>query len=258
MTAKRMWALPGASYTLDVGIMILGGQGKVTIPSPCYLIEHERGLVLFDTGLTPDAVGDPVKVFGALAEEVGMTLTEDQCVDNQIRALGLRPEQVTHVVASHVHLDHSGGLRLFPDARFYAGAGELPYAFWPLPAGAGLYRSADIEATRGFRWDAELSEDHDLFGDGSVVVLRTPGHTPGHSSLLVRLTHRSFILTGDAVHLRTALEADLPMPSDHDTAASVASIRRLRRLRDSLEATVWISHDPEDWADLEHAPASYE
>lgn len=86
-----------------------------------------------------------------------------------------------------------------------------------------------------------------MFGDGSVVILRTPGHTPGHSSLLVRLPERNFILTGDAVHLRTALEADLPMPSDANTRESVASIRLLRRLRDSLDATMWISHDPEDW-----------
>jgi glyoxylase-like metal-dependent hydrolase (beta-lactamase superfamily II) len=122
------------------------GSGQLTIPSPCYLIEHDRGLLLFDTGLTPEAVGDPRRVFGELAEEVGIKFTEEQRVDCQIEALGYRTDQVTHVVASHVHLDHSGGLRLFPDAKFFAGAGELPYAFWPAPVRGRPSRVKDRSA----------------------------------------------------------------------------------------------------------------
>jgi len=98
----------------------------------------------------------------------------------------------------------------------------------------------------------------DLFGDGSLVILFTPGHTPGELSLLVRLGSRNFVLTGDTVHLRAALENEIHFPVDADTAAAVQSLRRLKLLRDSADATVWITHDPEDWAEFQHAPHCYE
>jgi N-acyl homoserine lactone hydrolase len=104
----------------------------------------------------------------------------------------------------------------------------------------------------------QVGFDHDLFGDGSVVVLHTPGHTPGELSLLVRLKSRNFILTGDTVHLRQALEDEIPMPYDSNTELAIRSIRRLKLLRESADATVWITHDPEDWAEFQHAPYCYE
>jgi glyoxylase-like metal-dependent hydrolase (beta-lactamase superfamily II) len=127
----------------------------------------------------------------------------------------------------------------------------------PDPAAAAFFRTQDLEPTRGFKWH-QIGMDHDLFGDGSIVILHTPGHTPGELSLLVRLPSRNFVLTGDTVHLRQGLEDELPMPYDHNTELAVQSIQRLKLIRDSADATVWISHDPEDWAEFEHAPACYE
>lgn len=256
-TATRLWALDSPTFTLDNGILMVGAQGTATIPMPAYLIEHPRGLVLFDTGLDPAAADDPEGVYGPLAEHLGLRFTREQRLDNQIEALGYRLSDVTHVVASHSHFDHSGGFYLFPEAKLYIGTGELRYALWPDPAGAAFFRQIDIERTRSFNW-VHVPTDHDLFGDGSVVILHTPGHTPGELSLLVRLAHRNFILTGDTVHLRQALENEIPMPYDANTELSVRSIQRLKLLRESADATVWISHDPEDWAEFDHAPKSYE
>lgn len=256
-TAKRMWALPGAEFTLDTGIMVVNGQGQVTIPVPSFLIEHERGLVLFDTGIAFEAADDAKSVYGDLADLVGLVYGPDDRLDRQIQALGYRTSDVDHVVVSHSHFDHAGGIRLFPEAQLYIGEGDPAYAFWPLPAAAPFFRTADFESTRNWKWN-ELSADHDLFGDGSVIIYRMPGHTPGNTSMLVRLPHRTFLLTGDTVHLREALTGDLPMPSDYSTLQAVRSIRRLRQLAAAHDATVWISHDPEDWAALEHAPACYE
>ena len=134
----------------------------------------------------------------------------------------------------------------------------MRFGFWPDPAGAGFFRQADIEPLRGRSVLEVPGIDHDVFGDGSIVILFTPGHTPGELSLLVRLPGRNFILTGDTVHLRDALTMIAPMPHDADTVQALRSIRRLNLLRDSADATIWISHDPEDWAEFKHAPNCFE
>ncbi|MEV0702206.1 N-acyl homoserine lactonase family protein [Saccharopolyspora sp. NPDC050389] len=256
-TTKRMWALPGAEFTLDTGLLVVHAQGQVTIPVPCYLIEHPRGLILFDTGIAPEAADGAERVYGPLADTVGLVYSPEQRLDRQIEALGYRTEDVTHVIVSHSHFDHSGGVRLFPNAELLIGEGDVPYAHWPYPAAAPFFRPDDFAPTRDWKWH-HLSADLDLFGDGSIVIHRMPGHTPGNSSALVRLPHQNFLLTGDTVHLRQALTEDLPMPSDYNTQDAVRSIRRLKQLAAAHEATVWISHDPDDWSKLDHSPTCYE
>ena len=255
--AIKMWALDGPTMTLHSGLVMVGGAETVTFPLPAYLIQHPRGLVLFDTGLAPEAQNNPVGVYGELAEHVGIQFEDGQSLPEQLALVGFRPEDITHVVCSHTHLDHTGGLHLFPQAKFYAGAGDLRYAFWPDEPDAGFFRRQDLELTRGFDWN-HVNGDLDLFGDGTVVLLHMPGHTPGNQSLLVRLAEQTFLLTGDTVHLRSALENTLPMPSDYCTNSAKQSVRRLRQLRDTLDATVWIPHDPEDTALFEFAPHVYQ
>lgn len=257
-TAKRLWALDSPTFTVEAHTLMYGLSGELTIPMPAYLIEHPRGLVLFDTGLVPAAIDDPRAVYGDLADLTKIRAEPHQRLDRQIEALGYKISDITHVIASHAHFDHSGGLYLFPHAKFYAGQGEMQFAYWPATIGAGFFRLPDLDATRGFDWHEIPGIDVDLFGDGSIVILFTPGHTPGELSLLVRLSDRNFILTGDTVHLRAALENEIHFPVDADTAAAVRSLRRLKLLRDSADATVWITHDPDDWAEHKHAPYSYE
>lgn len=256
-TATKMWALDGPTMTLNSGMVMVGGSETVTFPLPSYLIQHPRGLVLFDTGLAPQAQGDPVAVYGELAEHVGIRFEEHQSLENQLGLAGFRTQDVTHVVCSHTHLDHTGGLHLFPHAKMYAGAGDLRYAFWPDDPDAGFFRREDLEATRGFDW-THVRGDFDLFGDGSIVLLAMPGHTPGNQSLIVRLPSQTFLLTGDTVHLHAALDNGLPMPTDYSTDLAKQSVQRLRGLRDSLAATVWIAHDPDDTKKFSFAPHAYE
>jgi glyoxylase-like metal-dependent hydrolase (beta-lactamase superfamily II) len=257
-TAKRLWALDAPTVTADASLFMLGASGSITTPLPAYLIEHPRGLVLFDTSIAPEAFSDPEAVYGPIASAFDLQATEDQRLDRQLADFGYQVSDVTHVVLSHAHFDHAGGLHQFSEAKIVVGQGELPFAFWPDPAGAGYYRQADLEPARTFDWHYVPRRDVDLFGDGSVVVLWTPGHTPGELSLLVRLPDRNFVLTGDAVHLRAQLQTPLPMPADWDAHRAVESIHRLRLLRDAVDATVWISHDPEDWAELHQGAACYE
>jgi N-acyl homoserine lactone hydrolase len=247
--ASRVWALEGGSLTFDASMLVLGAPSVPTvIPAPTFLVEHERGLLLYDTGLATDAATDPERVYGDLLPHLGLRFTEDQRVDRQLELLGFGTADVTHVVLSHAHYDHAGGLHLFPGATLFAGEPELPYAFWPIsPAFAAHFRREDLEASRHHTWNT-LTADHDVFGDGSVQILWTPGHTPGHLSLLVRTPTGALLLTGDTVHLRSAWTGVLPGPADFSAEQTVRSIHRLRRLADAERAMVWVNHDPGDWA----------
>jgi glyoxylase-like metal-dependent hydrolase (beta-lactamase superfamily II) len=130
----------------------------------------------------------------------------------------------------------------------------MAYAYWPLPAARAVFLLEDLAPTRGFNW-IELPRDHDLFGDGSVVILQTPGHTPGEVSLQVRLPNRTVILTGDTCHFRVELEHATPMRGMCiNEQQGIQSIRLLRMLRDTQNAQVWINHDRHDWAMMPHAP----
>lgn len=248
VTANRMWVLAGATMTLDKGIMVVGASGEVTIPTPSFLVEHPRGLVLFDTGLSPEAVADPEGVYGPLAAAVGLHFTEELQLEAQLADAGFKTSDVTHVVISHSHFDHIGALKLFPEAKIFIGAEDLAYPYWPLPAASVYYRTADLDVCRSFDWQP-LDRDHDLFGDGSIRILRLPGHTPGSTGSVVRLPDRTYVLTGDAVHLREALAEDLPMGGDWSTLDSVRSLRRLKQVAAANDARVWILHDPDDWTE---------
>jgi N-acyl homoserine lactone hydrolase len=248
-TARRAWALEGATLTLDASLLVLvAPPGALEIPVPTFLVEHEHGLVLFDTGVAPDAARDPAAVFGdALAHNGFTTMSEHQRVDRQIEAAGFSIDDVTHVVLSHAHFDHAGGLYLFPHAQLFAGATELPNAFWPhSPIYRGHFRLDDLEPARGYAWNP-LTGDHDVFGDGSVQILATPGHTPGHLSMLVRLPEGALLLTGDATHLRIGWDIQVHMGFDYSGAQAIGSLQRLRRIADAERAAVWINHDPADW-----------
>jgi N-acyl homoserine lactone hydrolase len=257
--ATKLIALPGATVSMKESDLMDGGRETVVydMPVPCYLIEHPKGLVLFDTGCSPRVAVDPVGYWGKVADFLKVRLPPDNVLDRQIKLLGYKLEDVTHVVVSHLHLDHSGGLGLFPKAQFLVMKGELPYAYWPDRHARAAFILNDLLPTRRFDW-REFGGDTDIFGDGSLQMLKTPGHTPGEASLFVRLPHRPILLTGDTVHIRAQLDTLAPMSVDWDKSIAVESIKRLRRIRDLGETRIWVSHDPEDWAEMPHSPVAIE
>lgn len=245
-TAKKLWSLPGAFFTLDKGLILLGHSGPIALPIPVFLIQHDRGLVLFDTGVATEAWDDPRGTYGPLLDIFDLECPPENHLVRQLERVGFTPDDVTHVVISHSHFDHTGGMHLFPNAKFYMSEEDLRYAFWPDRFCAGFFRAEDIERTRGFDWHP-LHDDLDLFGDGSLQILRTPGHTHGELSILLKLPSKNFILTADAVHLRASIDQYTPCPVDLDTATAIRSIERLRQLADANQADIWVMHDTEDW-----------
>jgi N-acyl homoserine lactone hydrolase len=246
--AQRLRALDAPTVVVPRSALVAGATdaGLIRIPIPAFLIEHRDGIVLFDTGLAPEAAADPRGTYGDRADRLQLRFAENQRVDRQVLAAGYRPTEVTHVVLSHLHFDHAGGTHAFPAARVMVGAGELGHA----RSGADRYCRA-VDVSRVAACDiVEVISDTDLFGDGAVVALATPGHTPGHLSLLVRLPDRAYVLAGDAVHSRRALLDEAPFPADHDPAEAIRSIRRIKSLADRSGADIWINHEPADWARL--------
>lgn len=256
---NKLIALPGAMLTMRESDLMQGGRKdlEINLVCPTYLIEHPKGLVLFDTGCHPQVATDPHGYWGKIADFLKVRYSPDLVVDAQIKALGYKLEDVKHVVISHLHLDHAGGMHLFPHAQFFIMEGELPYAYWPQPHARAAFILNDLLPTRNFNW-RELTGDTDLFGDGSLIMLKTAGHTPGECSLMVNLARRAIVLTGDTVHIRHQLATLAPMDVDWDKAMASASIRRLKEMQDRGEARLLISHDPEDWAEFAHAPTAIE
>ncbi len=222
-----------------------------------FLLEHPRGLLLFDTGAAPECVDDLAGWWGSsMAENFPYRVRSEDIIDAQLRALGYRPRDVRHVVLSHLHLDHAGGMKLFPQARFYAQAHELAHAIWPGPPFQNDYILADLLPTRSYDLKA-LEGDADLFGDGSVRVLATPGHTRGHCSLLLRLPQTgAVLLPGDACLCSQAFAWSSP-PGAPLRCPELwqGSLARLRAEIEAGALPLW-SHEPVGPAGT--APQCYE
>lgn len=256
-TASRLWVLPGGDFTVDYSILVEGGSSRsFTVPCPAFLIEHRSALVLFDTGLSPHAIGDAAGYYGEeLAVGMKMRFSSEQRVDSRLAELGFRPTDVRHVIMSHLHIDHAGGMCLFPHATFHAFADELVEARAARQAPHAVYKKEDLAAVEDCNWKLYES-DVDIFGDGSLRFFKLPGHSAGQGSLLVRLPSRSLMLTADTVHVREALEREKPTLFDSDPVLAVRSIRRLKQLLSEDSADSWIAHDPEDWRRYCTFPAS--
>ena len=248
----KLWALPGAVLTAPASLLMHGGEATLLeLPCPSFLIEHPKGLVLFDTGCNPKVIDDAVGYWGQVAEHLPLKWSKQDTLDKQIQGVGYKTSDVKYVILSHAHLDHAGGLTYFPNATFIAGKGEMQHAYWPDPDRRWAFILNDYLPTRAYKW-LEFGQDFDLFGDGALQFLYTPGHTPGECSLLVNTSHRKFLFTGDTVHLRAAVDQEAGMPIDTDPYQSMTSIHRIKAIRDIQGATMWITHDPDDWKEYPH------
>jgi glyoxylase-like metal-dependent hydrolase (beta-lactamase superfamily II) len=261
-SARRMAALPGAVLTQqpqhagnpELGMIGATTELTVTQPCPSFLIEHERGLVLFDTGFDPRGLDDMAAYYPQIAKVLPMVGTRDLGVDRQLAGLGYKPSDIGYVIQSHLHFDHAGGMYLFKDSTFLMGRGEMAFALQAHDKAAhGFFRVEDILPTRHYDW-IETAHDFDLFGDGSVVLLSSPGHTPGSLALFVRLPNQNIILSGDVCHFPLELEMGIISNAFDSPAAATASVRRLRMIGRAWDAKIWIQHEEAHWNAWPHAP----
>jgi glyoxylase-like metal-dependent hydrolase (beta-lactamase superfamily II) len=236
--------------TGPLGGFLAGATGRLRVPVPSFLIEHPRGLVLFDSGLHPDAGREPAARLGAAARVFDVEFGPGEDVAGRLAALGVDAGRVRLLVNSHLHFDHTGGNACVPNARVLVQRREWAAGRDPDGIRSNYYDPRDYDTGHDV---LAVDGEHDLFGDGRVVCIPTWGHTPGHQSLRVRLDSGEIVLTADACYLRRTLEA-LHLPAiAHDRDAMLASLRRLRALGDA-GARLFYGHDPEFWATVPQAP----
>ena len=216
------------------------GDLKLQFVYSCYLIKHGDDYLLWDTGhaMTTPNVAPKVSIV------------------DQLEKIGVKVDQVKYVGISHYHGDHTGQVGSFPKATLLIGSREWDAITSPKPAEGVNFKPFENWAKGEGKVEA-LALDKDVFGDGSVIVLRTPGHTPGHQSLLVKLPQMgAVVLSGDAVHFRENYDSVGVPAFNFDRAQTVASLERLKKIAANLKATVIIQHDARDIDKLPAFPAS--
>jgi N-acyl homoserine lactone hydrolase len=220
--------------------------GPKRLVASCYLIRHGTDYMLWDTGLPAALVGRPNR-------NPAMTASLRASIVDQLARIGVRPEQVATVGISHYHFDHIGQAASFPHARLIIGAGDLAALRGDQP---GIEREPLARWLSGGGEVTEARGDHDVYGDGKVIVLNLPGHTPGHRGLLVRLASGPVLLSGDIYHFTEQVAHRGVPPFNTSRAETLASMDRFDRLGRNLRATMIIQHEPADVAKLPAFPAS--
>jgi glyoxylase-like metal-dependent hydrolase (beta-lactamase superfamily II) len=223
------------------------GKSILNMPVSCYLVRHGEDYLLWDAGLSASLLGVPLSA----SAPIGATVT--RTIVDQLKDLDVDPARVTRVAVSHYHLDHAGQANSFPNATLLIGKGD-----WTALKD-GTATLVDLPGLKPWLDGAakltQVAADLDIFGDGSVVMLATPGHTNGHKGLLVRLAKMGpVLLTGDLVHSRRNYEVDDVSAGNVDRADTLASIDRFKRTAETLHATVIIGHEAADIAKLPAFP----
>jgi N-acyl homoserine lactone hydrolase len=215
------------------------GDLKIQFVFSCYIIKHGDDYLLWDTGHSMTAPNVAPKV----------------SIVDQLAKIDVKPEQIKYVGISHYHADHTGQIASFPKATLLIGAREWDAITSPKPAEGVNFKPFESWMKGDSKVEA-IPTDKDVFGDGSVIVLRTPGHTPGHSSLLVKLAQMGpVILSGDAVHFHENYDSDGVPWFNYDRAQTVASIERIKKILANLKGTLIIQHDARDVDKLPVLPA---
>jgi N-acyl homoserine lactone hydrolase len=224
--------------------------GPKRLVDSCYLIRHGNEYVLWDTGLTDALIGHSY-------DDAEYTLHVKRSIVDQLAQLGLKPQQIGTVALSHWHFDHLGQAPRFPHARLLIGKEDLEVLRRSPPPDKDSAKALEHWLNGNGKLDP-VTGDRDVFGDGKVVMLYLPGHTPGHHALLVRLASGLVLISGDQYHF-TEQVANRGVPSfNADRADTLASMDRFDRIAKNVGAKIVIQHEPADVAKLPRFPASAE
>jgi N-acyl homoserine lactone hydrolase len=232
-------AFPNMGFFSDTGDYD-GKPGQVI--APCFLIRHPKGDFLFESGLG-DAMLDKPLTMPYAAFSVTTTLL------SQLQQLGMTYDDIEIFGFSHAHSDHIGNAPNLTKATWLIPAAELT---WMMTAPG---QHPELLEARNKVKTVDASGDYDVFGDGSVRMLQTPGHTPGHHALFVKLAKGgNVILSGDLVHLRESYDNARVPPLNVSRAETLASIDRIKKLQKNTKAKLIIEHDQRDFDALPKFP----
>lgn len=243
MAVKLFGCVCGQFHSPGAGLGMAGD--RVSVPVPFYVIEHPRGVAVFDCGLHADMMqADDAYRRRLRSQEMDVSLAPEETVTRSLERLDIDPAAVRFAVLSHLHFDHAGGLNELPNATVVVQARE-----WA--AGSDDELAARYFLPRRFfnlgHQVRQVDGEYDLFGDGSVTLLPSYGHTPGHQSLQVRTEAGDYILTADACYnCRTAQTREFPAHFDGPAMNSALDALMARR---GPETVVVFGHDPDQWGE---------
>jgi N-acyl homoserine lactone hydrolase len=250
-------------HALGIGV---GDDGMIDVPVQAFLVEHPgAGRILVDTGFHPSVAVDPKQNLGRLsARAFGPTgMKSSDAVPAQLRARGTDPSEVGTVLMTHLHVDHASAMSEFPGATFLFAAAEWDAATTTSrPAFHGYvrrqfdhafdYRTIDFEGADYVDSFATFGRAVDVFGDGSVRCVYTPGHTLGHMSVVLRLRGREVLLAADAIYTRRTLEHGHKPWRMEDEHLFERSLREIQIYAEQTpDALIVPGHDIAAWRDLD-------
>ena len=237
-----LYAFTCGHITLPTSYFISGEHGKTRVPACVFLIDHPDGLALFDTGFSDRFVGLE-KGLGKIVD-----MPAEHPVAERLRAMEIDPASIDWIINSHLHLDHAGGNHMLPNATVIVQDSEWDFGF---SGEDTAYATEDFDTGQPIM---RINGEHDLYGDGSVILFPTPGHTPGHQSARVRTMTGEAVLAGDCCNFRRSLD-EMRMPDQvHNADHYRGSLSRLSQLR-RAGAQIFYGHDPDFWATVPQAEA---
>mgnify|MGYP003338548710 FL=1 len=252
MVAK-LYAMTCGYLTGPFDHLMEGGEGRIMLPIPSFLIEHPKGRALFDTGMHPQLRTDArSRISERLMKMFNFTkFGPKDDIKSKLESIDRDPGKIDFIITSHLHFDHAGGNEFVPNATVIVQRREWEVGM--SPDGESKFGFYKVDFDKGHKVK-QVEGEYDVFGDGSVVCIPTYGHTPGHQSLRVRTERGEVVLTGDACYFcRTLKERRLPARV-FDRVEMLASLDRLEALERS-GAKLIFGHDPEFWKSVPQGPA---
>lgn len=249
----KLYCFDMGAIRLDKGFITAGKDmgTSMTVPVAAMLITHPKGNVLFDTGIGKGCINDPDGRWGPVAKAFVPIVKEGQDIVSQLAKLGLKPDDIDIVINSHLHLDHAGDNEFFPKAKFIVQRAEIRAAYYPEIFQRAAYIRRDFDHPLNY---FEIEGDYDVFGDGVVKCIFTPGHSQGHQSLMVKLDNSGTILyTADACYTRENMDLPILPGIVWDPTLTMKNVMRFKDMEQKGIKLI-TGHDPDVMPSVKKAP----
>jgi N-acyl homoserine lactone hydrolase len=229
-------------------------KGDVSFVSPCFLVVHPKGTLIWDVGQVPDK---DIPDDGTEVVQQGILKAKHRLA-TQLVALGFQPKDITYMAMSHYHADHTANANMFANSSTWI-VQQAEYAAMFTTDKASIRSPETYSDLKDAKRIVLNNEDHDVFGDGTVIIKTAPGHTPGHQMLFLRLKRTGpLLLAGDLYHLPEERALDRVPTFDFDAAMTRATRKKVEEFVKQTGATEWIQHDPPTYARAKKAPEFYD
>jgi len=265
----RLYVFSSTPLTIGKGILqnLAPNDPPIQVPVGFYVVKHPKGNILFDTGCNDKLIND-INWWPQGLQSLKPMMTPELSMESQLGKINLTPNDIKYVVVGHLHLDHGGNVGKFPNSTIVVQKEEIQNAFWPEPGTGGPYILGDVLPLRAANSNypnaqkmIQLAGDLDIYGDGSVVVKRWVGHTPGSQMMNVKLKNTGLIiLTSDNVYFRENVEKSIPpnIVLAYKPDGIYSAYEYIRMMMATQKADYFTAHDADAYKAMKKPPAFYD